>query len=124
MARRNGASIRLYYSRNRPPAKTNALSFTDFPRGFVFHPLPLYAVLMTGKEMQLLEDALKLPPEARAALAGSLLDSLQGEVDENAEEIWSAEIARRLKEIDSGTVRMIPWSEVRRDILKARDGRN
>lgn len=69
---------------------------------------------MTEREKKLLNEALKLPPEARAALAGSLLESLDQEVDENAEAAWSAEISKRLREIDSGSVRMIPWSEVRR----------
>lgn len=64
----------------------------------------------------LLKEALKLPPEARAALAGSLLDSLDQEVDEDAETAWHAEIDRRLKEIDSGKVKPIPWSEARRRI--------
>ena len=64
----------------------------------------------------LLKEALKLPPEARAALAGSLLDSLDQEVDEDAEAVWQAEIDRRLRELDSGTVKLIPWSEARRKI--------
>ncbi len=64
----------------------------------------------------LLKEALKLPPEARAALAGSLLDSLDQEVDEDAETAWHAEIDRRLKELDSGKVKPIPWSEARRRI--------
>ena len=64
----------------------------------------------------LLKEALKLPPEARAALAGSLLDSLDQEVDENAEAAWHAEIDRRLRELDSGKVKLVPWSEARRRI--------
>lgn len=64
----------------------------------------------------LLKEALKLPPEARAALAASLLDSLDQEVDENAEAAWQVEIDRRLKELDSGTVKPISWSEARRKI--------
>ena len=64
----------------------------------------------------LLKEALKLPPEARAALAGSLLDSLDQEVDEDAEAAWHTEIDRRLKELDSGEVKPIPWSEARRKI--------
>jgi len=46
---------------------------------------------------ELLKEALKLPPEARAALAGSLLDSLDQEVDEDKEAAWHAEIDRRLR---------------------------
>ena len=66
----------------------------------------------------LLKEALKLPPEARAALAGSLLDSLDQEVDEDAEEAWKLEIDRRLRELDSGSVKPIPWSEARRRISR------
>ena len=61
----------------------------------------------------LLKEALKLPPEARAALAGSLLDSLDQEVDEDAEAAWQVEIERRLRELNSGTVKPIPWSQAR-----------
>ncbi len=64
----------------------------------------------------LLKEALKLPPEARAALAGYLLESLDQEVDEGAEAAWHAEIDRRLGELDSGKVKPIPWSEARRKI--------
>jgi putative addiction module component (TIGR02574 family) len=64
----------------------------------------------------LLKEALKLPPEARAALAASLLDSLDQEVDEGAEAAWQKEIDRRLRELDSGAVKPIPWSEARRRI--------
>ncbi len=64
----------------------------------------------------LLKEALKLPPEARAALAGYLLESLDQEVDEGAEAAWQVEIDRRLRELDSVKVKPIPWSEARRKI--------
>lgn len=73
---------------------------------------------MSTNPTKLLEEALKLPTEARAALAGSLLDSLDDTIDPNAEADWDIEIARRLKEVDSGKVRPIPWAEARRAILK------
>jgi hypothetical protein len=57
---------------------------------------------------EILRDALSLPAEARAALAGSLLESLDTEVDENAEELWRAEIRKRMADMDSGSVRKIP----------------
>ena len=72
---------------------------------------------MNQDPIYLLKEALKLPPEARAALAGFLLDSLDEEVDEDAEAAWHAEIDRRIREIDSGTVKTIPWSEARRTIF-------
>ena len=61
----------------------------------------------------ILKDALKLPPEARAALAGSLLDSLDEHLDRNAESAWEAEIALRIREIEEGKVTLIPWAEAR-----------
>jgi len=62
----------------------------------------------------LLKKAMSLPPEARAALASSLLDSLDQTVDEDAETAWQQEIARRMDEVRSGKVKPIPWNEVRR----------
>jgi putative addiction module component (TIGR02574 family) len=62
---------------------------------------------------EILKEALKLPPEARAALAGTLLDSLDETVDKDAESAWEAEIVMRLKEIDEGKINLIPWAEAR-----------
>lgn len=64
----------------------------------------------------LLQEAMKLPPEARAALASSLLDSLDTEVDADAEAAWSVEIERRIRGIDQGTTKLVPWDDVRRRI--------
>ena len=64
----------------------------------------------------ILQDALELPPDARAALAASLLDSLDQAVDEDAEAAWQFEILARLKELDEGRVRLVPWAEARRQI--------
>ncbi len=66
---------------------------------------------------KLLEEALKLSPEARAALAASLLESLDKGVDEDLEAAWAAEIAKRIRELDSGAVEPVPWAEARRMIL-------
>ena len=62
---------------------------------------------------ELLQEALDLDPEVRAALAASLLESLEQDIDEDVEAAWRAEIERRVAEIDSGQARLIPWSEVR-----------
>ncbi|MBI4862269.1 MAG: addiction module protein [Candidatus Riflebacteria bacterium] len=76
---------------------------------------------------KLIQEALKLPPEARAAVAGVLIDSLDDEVDEDAEAAWQEEIAQRLAEVDSGRAKTVPWAEARRLILgdrKAASGRS
>ena len=72
---------------------------------------------MTDDLKALLERALMLPPEARAALAGSLLDSLDQEVDDDVEAAWSTKITKRISELDSGKVQTETWSQVRRSIL-------
>ena len=76
---------------------------------------------MTREAEEILRDALRLSPESRAAVAGRLIESLEAEVDENAEAEWSIEIARRLSELDSGSVQAIPWEEARRQILGSVD---
>jgi putative addiction module component (TIGR02574 family) len=53
---------------------------------------------------EILKEALALPPEARAALADYLWNSLDPEVDADAEE-------RRIVDLDSGKTSAIPWSE-------------
>jgi putative addiction module component (TIGR02574 family) len=70
---------------------------------------------MTPDVSELFQKALALPPEARAALANSLLESLDEETaDEGVEAAWSEGIKRRIEDIDSGKVQMIPYEEVRR----------
>ena len=78
---------------------------------------------MTQEVSELLKKALALPPEARAALAGSLLESLDDTVDASAEEEWNQEIARRIQELDSAKVKPIPRAEARRQISAILNGR-
>jgi putative addiction module component (TIGR02574 family) len=67
-----------------------------------------------GREAaKLLAEALKLPAEDRAAVAGQLLRSLDEQVDEDAEGAWIDEIGRRVAQLDSGTVEAVPWSQAR-----------
>lgn len=64
---------------------------------------------------KLLNEALELPAEARAA---RLIESLDETIDPDAERLWAEEIRRRLKELDEGRAQTIPWPEVRASILK------
>ena len=76
-----------------------------------------------SKDMaELLNEAMRLPTEARAELANSLLASLDSEVDEGAEEAWRQEIQQRLAEIDSGAVELIAWPEAQRRLLSRLQG--
>ncbi len=76
--------------------------------------------MATKTAKRIADEALKLPAEARAALAGTLLDSLDEEVDEDAEAAWSDEIAKRVRELEDGAVKTVPWSEVHRSMLRSR----
>ena len=78
---------------------------------------------MTQEVSELLKKALTLPPEGRAALAGSLLESLDDTVDASAEQEWNEEIARRIEELDSGKAKPIPWAEARRQVSAILSGR-
>jgi putative addiction module component (TIGR02574 family) len=71
---------------------------------------------MAKDAAELLRDALSLPVAARAALADSLLESLDSEIDDDAEETWRQEIYSRLREIDTGTVQLIPWRQAQRSL--------
>jgi putative addiction module component (TIGR02574 family) len=68
---------------------------------------------------QLMVEALRLSDEERAALAGELIQSLETEVDADAEEAWSAEIRDRLDRFEAGTTTTIPWLEAPRRIHAA-----
>ena len=65
---------------------------------------------------ELLDSALALTPQERAIAAAKLIISLDDEADPAAEFAWADEIARRIEEIDSGTVKLVPWEEARRII--------
>jgi putative addiction module component (TIGR02574 family) len=64
-----------------------------------------------------LKEALELPESDRTALTGTLIDSLEDKVDEDAEQAWSSEMARRLRELNSGSATTVPWSIARRRIF-------
>jgi len=71
---------------------------------------------MKRNAADILKEAMELAPEARAALAGSLIESLDRSLDEEAESAWAAEIESRLADLDQGKVQPVPWSEARRRI--------
>lgn len=66
---------------------------------------------------ELWKEASELSEKDRADLAGLLIESLEGEPDEDVEAAWAVEIERRVAEIDAGAVKSIPWEEVRQRLL-------
>jgi putative addiction module component (TIGR02574 family) len=65
----------------------------------------------------------ELPVNQRILLANSLLESAVPAEDEATEPevdaAWDAEIKRRLEEIDSGAVELIPWEQVRAEMIES-----
>jgi putative addiction module component (TIGR02574 family) len=74
----------------------------------------LYDRTVKRKAVDIFKKALALPSEERAALAASLIDSLDTDVDEHADAAWAIEVNRRVTELDAGAVKTIAWAEVRR----------
>ncbi|MBV9068690.1 MAG: addiction module protein [Acidobacteria bacterium] len=72
---------------------------------------------MTRKVEELYDEASHLPDNDRAELAGMLLHSLDGEPDPDIEAAWAEEIERRVRQIDSGEVKLIPWEQVRAELF-------
>ncbi len=63
-----------------------------------------------GNQLELIEaEALQLTAGERAALAQLLLASL--DEDTELEEAWAAETERRISDIESGTVQVIPIAD-------------
>lgn len=63
---------------------------------------------------ELAEQAMTLPPEARARLADLLVESLDQDGLGSHDELWLAEAQRRLDDIRSGRVHTIPGEEALR----------
>lgn len=65
----------------------------------------------------------ELPEEQRIMLANSLLERALPAEDEASESqiaaAWDQEIQRRLGEMDSGAVELVPWEQVRSEMIEA-----
>ena len=71
---------------------------------------------MSPEVSDLLKRALSLPVDERAALANTLLDSLD-QADDSVEEAWDKEVARRLKDLEAGRAVTVPWEELHQKLL-------
>lgn len=67
---------------------------------------------MSPNAQRLLDEARQLPPDEREWLAEFLLIENESVSAIEVESAWDSEIQRRLDEIDSGAVEMIPGEEV------------
>lgn len=74
---------------------------------------------MTPKASEVLAKALQLSPQERELLIDELVESLdEGPAEAGAEEAWAGEIKRRVDEIRSGKVKLIPGEQVLRELAE------
>jgi putative addiction module component (TIGR02574 family) len=71
---------------------------------------------MSPEVSDLLKRALALPVDERAALANTLLDSLQT-INQSVQEAWDGEVARRMEDLKAGKVITVPWEQLHRELL-------
>jgi len=71
---------------------------------------------MSPEVTDLLKRALALSADERAALANTLLDSLETG-NESVEEAWDNEVARRMADLKAGKAVTVPWEQLHRELL-------
>lgn len=77
---------------------------------------------MATSRADIFRGALSLNERDRADLIAALIESLDSEIEEGAEEAWRIEIERRAKDLESGAVQSIPWEVVRERLGRAARG--
>ena len=78
---------------------------------------------MTRAGKDIIKAAIQLPERERVQVVEQLLASLEPAEDKDVDAAWAAEIEKRSREIKQGTVRPIPWEEVKsRARKRARGG--
>jgi putative addiction module component (TIGR02574 family) len=75
---------------------------------------------MSEPARRLLNEAMQLPAQDRAAIAAELLASLDDELDADVEAAWAAEIDRRMLRVSSGEARFEDWDRVREELRPRR----
>jgi putative addiction module component (TIGR02574 family) len=71
---------------------------------------------MSPDVSDLLKRALALPVDERAALANTLLDSLET-TNQSVEEAWDLEVARRMEDLKTGKAITVPWKQLHQELL-------
>jgi putative addiction module component (TIGR02574 family) len=71
---------------------------------------------MSPEVSDLLKRALALPVGERAALANTLLDSLET-TNQSVQEAWDEEVERRTTDLNAGKAVTVPWEQLHRELL-------
>jgi putative addiction module component (TIGR02574 family) len=62
-----------------------------------------------------------LPPKQRAQIVGRVLETFDAGPDDGPEDVeraWAKEIKRRIDDIDSGRVKLIPAEQIHRELTR------
>jgi putative addiction module component (TIGR02574 family) len=71
---------------------------------------------MSPETTDILKRALALPVDERAALANTLLDSLET-VNQSVDQAWDEEVARRMADLKAGRAVTVSWEQLHRELL-------
>jgi putative addiction module component (TIGR02574 family) len=71
---------------------------------------------MSPEVSDLLKRALALPVDERAALANTLLDSLE-DAEQSVQAAWDKEVERRMQDLKAGKAVTVPWEELHQELL-------
>ena len=74
---------------------------------------------MAMTKKQLLTAAMTLKPKQREQLAEELWQSIDGATQQQVDKAWATEIRRRVAEVDSGKLKLIPADQVMRKAPRA-----
>ena len=81
-------------------------------RQLALRPISRYNLSMNRSAQEILEDARQLPPSEVNWLIENLLREGDDAPEAEIEAAWDGEIKRRLDEIDSGAVELLPLEDV------------
>jgi hypothetical protein len=66
---------------------------------------------------ELIREAAQLPETDRATLAGAMIESLDPRPTPEVKAAWSREIERRVRELETGSVELADWADVRAELF-------
>ena len=78
---------------------------------------------MTQPARKIINAAIKLAESDRLQIVEELLASIEPAAEKDVDAAWAGEVQRRSREIKQGTVRPIPWEEVKSHARKRVRGR-
>ncbi len=70
------------------------------------------------KQSPLMSRLLRRPDKVRLQIATQLFQSIERRIDPEIEKAWRLEIRKRIKEMERGERKFIPWEVVREQLRK------